>query len=122
VNGDTWSISIDYRPAVVAVGQEVEIYGTVLKDSSPVPDMDVYLYINDEEKKSTKTDTAGVYSFKITFDQPGTYAVYTAIYPEGKPLSLMEIIKKWLPAIVIGGAGVASAAVIATRKKKEVGK
>jgi len=122
VNGGTWSISIDYRPTVVSVGQEVEIYGTVFKDSSPVPDMDVYLYINEEEKGVKKTDTSGTYSFKITFDKPGTYAVYTAIYPEGKPLPLMEVIRKWLPAVVIGGVGVASAAAISRKKKKEVGK
>jgi len=85
VNGDTWNLSIDYRPKEVKVGQEVEIYGRLTRNGIPVPDVDVTLFINGEAVKTKKTYKDGSYSFKVVFKEPGTYTVYTEAYPKGKP-------------------------------------
>ena len=117
VNGDTWNLSIDYRPKIVEVGQEVEIYGELTRNGSTVPDVDVSLFINDMEMKTKKTDENGRYSFVVTFNEPGEYSVYTMAYPEGKPV----ISKKLLTGIGIaaGTLAVVGAAAYKPKKKKK---
>lgn len=113
-----YELTIDCPPEA-EVGQEIAVVGKLFKDGKGVPGVRVSLFINGKRYATKITGKDGEYIFKVKFDKPGRYEIYTEAYPEE---GIVVPSKKIGALMAIGAAvvGIVGAAVMPKKKEGEV--
>jgi len=101
-------------PEFTYVGQEVSFRGQLTEDTTPIEGVPIKLYVNGKAVAETVTDEGGNYEFKIKFEEPGTYKVYSEAEIPGVP----AIPWKTIGAIIAAAAGVG--ALVYLKRKRAV--
>lgn len=60
-------------------GQLLTVSGNVLDQlGRPLPDVSVFLYVNDSRHSAAKSGSDGSYRFQVSLDSPGTYKLFVS--------------------------------------------
>ena len=73
-----YSLSISVSPSSGVAGEtEFTVSGRLTADGSPVAGATVALVVNGDVMETTTTRDDGTYEFRVVFEEPGTYEIWT---------------------------------------------